>query len=57
MEIKNGKAVIYANVSIATEDLKNWAITTFNLTNENGIKSVALKADGSEHYKSYLEIC
>lgn len=57
VEIKNGKAVIYANVSIATEQLKNRVISEFNLTKENGIVTVTLKADGSEHYKSYLEIC
>ena len=55
VEIKNGKAVIYANVNIATEDLKNWAISVFNLIKENGIKAVALKADGSKHYKSHLD--
>ena len=55
VEIKNGKAVIYANVSIATEDLKIWAISVFNLIKENGIKAVALKADGSNHYKSHLD--
>lgn len=55
VEIKNGKAVIYANVSIATEDLKNWAISVFNLIKENGIKAVVLKADGSNHYKSHLD--
>lgn len=57
VEIKSGKAVIYANVSIATEGLKNWVISAFNLTESNGIKSVILKADGSNHYKSYAEIC
>ena len=55
VEIKNGKAVIYANVSIATEDLKIWAISVFNLIKENGIKAVALKPDGSNHYKSHLD--
>lgn len=57
IEIKNGKAIIYANVSIATEDLKSWAISIFHLTLDNGIKEVVLKADGSNHYKSYEEIC
>ena len=55
VEIKNGKAVIYANVNIATEELKIWVISTFNLIKENGIKTVALKADGSEHYKSNFD--
>ena len=55
IEIKNGKAIIYANVSIATEELKSWAISILHLTLDNGIKEVVLKADGSNHYKSYME--
>lgn len=53
-EIRNGNAVIYANPGIATEELKDWAVSKFNLTEKNGIKKVILKADGSDHYKSYV---
>ena len=56
VEIRNGKAIIYANVGIATEDLKNGVISAFNLTERNGIKAVVLKSDGSNHYKSYADL-
>ena len=55
VEIRNSNAVIYANPTIATEELKEWAVSAFNLTEENGIKKVILKADGSNHYKSCVE--
>ena len=55
VEIRNGKAVIYANQNIISSELKDWTIQTFHLTNANGISSVTLKADGSEHYKCYLD--
>lgn len=55
VEIANGKAVIYSSPYISNDALKNWAIDKFNLTSHNGIKSVRLVADGSDHYKCYLD--
>ncbi len=55
VEIRRGKAVIYANQNIVSNDLKGWAVRTFHLTNANGILSVILKADGSNHYQCHLD--
>ena len=55
VEIRKGKAVIYANGNIANDDLREWAVKEFNLTKENSIESVAVKADMSKHYLCYLD--
>lgn len=55
VEISNGKANIYCNPNIATDDLKNWCINKFNLNNHNGINKVKIIPDYSEHYKCYLD--
>lgn len=55
VEIRNSKAVIYANESIAGEKLLKWAINEFNLKKENGIEKVEIKADMSNHYLCYLD--
>jgi hypothetical protein len=55
VEISNGKATIYASPYIANDKLKNWLIDKFNLTPSNGIKKIRIIADGSEHYKCYLD--
>lgn len=55
VEISNGKAIVYHSPYIPQDVLKNWVIDKFNLTNHNGIKKVKLVADGSEHYKCYLD--
>ena len=55
VEIRNGKAVIYANGNIADEKLLKWAINEFNLIKENGIEKVEIKADMSNHYLCYLD--
>ncbi|MDE6500500.1 MAG: hypothetical protein K2L10_00205 [Ruminococcus sp.] len=54
-EIKNGIAVIYHSPYIPQDDLKNWLIEKFNLTSSNGIKKIRLVADGSNHYKCWLD--
>ena len=55
VEIRNSKAVIYANGNIADEKLLKWAIYEFNLTKENGIEKVEIKVDMSNHYLCYLD--
>lgn len=55
VEISNGIAKIYHSPQIPQEDLKTWCIDKFNLTVSNGIKKVKMIADGSEHYKCYLD--
>lgn len=55
VEISNGKATIYASPHIPQEKLKNWVIDKFNLTSYNGIRKIRMVADGSEHYRCYLD--
>ena len=55
VEIANGKATIYLNPNIATQEVKEFIIDQFNLNEHNGIKKVRLFVDGSEHYKCYLD--
>lgn len=55
VEIANGKATIFANPNIATQQLIDWCTDKFNLTSVNGIKKIRLIVDGSEHYKCYLD--
>lgn len=55
VEIANQKAIIYLSPHIATEEVKDWLIDKFNLNSLNGIKSVRMIVDGSDHYKSYLD--
>lgn len=55
VEIAHGKAIIYANPNICNDELKNFITDEFNLTNHNGISEVIIKADGSEHYKCFLD--
>ena len=55
VEIRSGRAVIFANANIACNRLISWCADEFNLTKENGIKSISLKADGSLHYLCYMD--
>ncbi|MBM6991403.1 MAG: hypothetical protein I3I98_08450 [Mobilibacterium timonense] len=55
VQIRNGKAVIFLNPNIATEEVKDFIIGEFHLTSENGIHSVSVKADGSSHYMCHLD--
>lgn len=55
VEIRNGKAVIYANGNIADDKLLKWAINEFNLIKENGIEKVEIKVDMSNHYLCHLD--
>lgn len=55
VEISNGVAKVFHSPRIPQNDLKTWVIDKFNLNNYNGIGKVKLIADGSEHYKCYLD--
>lgn len=55
VEISNGKATVYLNPNIATDEVKDFIINEFNLNKHNGIKSVRLFPDGSSHYKCHLD--
>ena len=55
VEISRGKATIYANSHICTEEVVEWIRDRFNLTEENGILSVRVVQDNSAHYKCYLD--
>ena len=55
VEISHGKAEIYANPNICNNELKNFIINEFNLTKHNGISEVVMQADGSKHYKCFLD--
>ena len=55
VEIANEKAIIYASPYICTEDIIDWIIDKFNLTEQNGIKSIRVVPDNSSHYKCHLD--
>jgi hypothetical protein len=51
VEIKNGKASVFLNPDINTEEVQAEVIAEFGLTEENGIQKVTFLSDGSSHYK------
>lgn len=55
VEIRNGKAYIYCSQYIYGDELKKWCIDKFNLTKSNGITSIRMLVDNSDHYKCYLD--
>lgn len=55
VEINNGKAIIYLNPNINTDEVKKFIIDEFHLYSINDINSVRTISDGSEHYKCYLD--
>lgn len=55
VEIQNEKATIYLNPNIYTEEIVDFLVDGFNLARRNGIKVVLVHADGTEHYKCYLD--
>lgn len=55
VQIANGKAIIYLNPNIYYDEVIEFITKEFNLTRNNGISKVIPKADGSEHYKCYLD--
>ena len=55
VELRRGKALIFCSPHICTEQLKTLITKRFGLTEDNGIKEVLLKADGSAHYRCELD--
>ena len=54
VEIKNRKATIYLNPDLNNTVVLNKIIEEFELKNQQGLKSIAVKSDGSSHYHYYL---
>lgn len=55
VEISHGKATIYLNPNIATDEVLDFITKQFHLNAHNGIERVRLFPDGSYHYKCYLD--
>lgn len=55
VEISSGIAKIFHSPQIPQDELKQFVIDKFHLTQHNGIKKIKMIADGSEHYKCYLD--
>ena len=54
VEIKNRKATIYLNPDLNNTVVLNKIIEDFELKNQQDLKSIAVKSDGSSHYHYYL---
>ncbi len=55
VEISRRTAIIYATPSICTEEIMDYIKEKFELTEENGIYTVVIMPDHSEHYRCYLD--
>ena len=55
VEISNGIAKVFHSPRIPQDDLKQFVIDKFNLSDFNGIKKIKMIADGSEHYRCHLD--
>ena len=54
VEIKNRKATIYLNPDLNNTVVLNKIIENFELKNQQDLKSIPVKTDGSSHYHYYL---
>lgn len=54
VEIKNRKATVYLNPDLNNTVVLNEIIENFELKNQQDLKSIAVKSDGSSHYHYYL---
>ena len=54
VEIKNRKATVYLNPDLNNTVVLNKIIEEFELKNQQDLKSIAVKSDGSSHYHYYL---
>ena len=54
VEIKNRKATVYLNPDLNNTVVLNKIIENFELKNQQDLKSIAVKSDGSSHYHYYL---
>lgn len=55
VEISHGKAIIFATPCICTEEIMGYIKEKFELTVENGIQTVIVMPDYSEHYRCHLD--
>ena len=55
VQIRNNKAIIFCSLHICTDHIIDEIKQKFGLDQSNGIVSVKVIADGSEHYKCNLE--
>ncbi len=55
VEISNGVAKVFHSPRIPQDELRKFVIDKFNLTSHNGIKKIKMIADGSDHYRCYLD--
>lgn len=55
VEISNGVAKVFHSPRIPQDELRQFVIDKFNLTQHNGIKKIKMIADGSDHYRCYLD--
>lgn len=55
VEISNGVAKVFHSPHIPQKELKEFVTDKFNLTQHNGIRKIKMIADGSDHYKCYLD--
>ena len=55
VEISNGIAKVYHSPHIPQDELREFVIDKFHLTKSNGIKKIKMIADGSDHYRCYLD--
>ena len=56
VQIKNGKAIIFANPLICAKPIMDVIIESFGLKKENGLTKIKIKADNSKHYQFLMEI-
>ena len=54
VEIKNRKATVYLNPDLNNTVVLNKIIENFELKNQQDLKSISVKSDGSSHYHYYL---
>ena len=55
VEISNGVAKVFHSPRIPQDELRQFVIDKFNLTQHSGIKKIKMIADGSDHYKCHLD--
>ncbi len=56
VQIKKGKATIYANPVLCNDSIIKAIKESFGLTLDNGINKIRVKADNSKHYQFLMEI-
>lgn len=56
VEIRQHRAIIYVTPYTCIEEIIDFIRNEFNLTEENGIHSVRVIPDYSEHYKCHLDV-